>query len=67
MLFETATCKFNIIEARYVELTQKATHHKETILLKDLIGLIKNRQEKRNEANSVRKWQKNSFSIAHII
>ena len=24
MLFETATCKFNIIEARYVELTQKA-------------------------------------------
>ena len=46
MLFETATCKFNIIEARYVELTQKATNHKETILLKDLIGLIKNRQEK---------------------
>ena len=46
MIFETATCKFNIIEAQYVELTQKATNHKETILLKDLIGLIKNRQEK---------------------
>lgn len=46
MLFETATCKFSIIETHYVELTQKATNHKARVLLKNLICLIRDIQEK---------------------
>lgn len=46
MLLETATCKYNIVETHYVELTQIATNQKERILVKDFIGLIKNIQEK---------------------
>ena len=46
MLLETATCEFSIVGKNYVEITQKATNHKERILPKDLIGLVKNIQEK---------------------
>ena len=45
-MFQTVTCKFSIVEKNYVEITQKSTNHKERILPKDLIGLIKNIQEK---------------------
>lgn len=65
MLLETATCEFSIVEKNYVEITQKSTNHKERILLKDLIGLVKNIQEKEQAETLLESGKKLIFNSSY--